>query len=143
MDASTAFPLANGFALLCWIFLIGPARWLPRAFRVMRYAVPLAFTVLYIACLLIAEPVEGAGFRTLEEVSKVFTRDWMILGGWVHYLAFDFFIGCWILDKSKQQNIAHWLILVPLALTFMFGPVGLSLFLILLGGIRWQRSKNR
>lgn len=133
MTASSIFSLANGVAFLSWIFLVAGARWLPRTFGIVRFAVPIFFAALYIPCFFISEPVEGGGFRSLEAVMTLFTREWIVLGGWLHYLAFDFFVGCWILEKAKKEGIPHWLIIIPMLFTFMLGPVGLLLFLILLG----------
>ncbi len=133
MTPDAIFSVVNTTALVAWLFLIGAARWLPRAFAVVRYAVPLFFAAVYVFCLFTGEKPEGGGFRTLEQVTALFTSQWVILGGWIHYLAFDFFVGCWILEKSKKSGIPHWLIVIPMIFTFMLGPVGLALFLLLLG----------
>jgi len=54
-----------------------------------------------------------------------------VLAGWVHYLAFDLFIGCWIVLDAQERHIKHLLLVPCLGLTFMFGPVGLLLYFIL------------
>jgi len=139
MTPSELFSLVSTFALVAWLYLIAAARWTPRVFSFVRYAVPILFSLVYIVCLLVGDPVEGGGFRTLEGVAALFTSEWALLGGWIHYLAFDFFVGCWIVSRSKEEGIHHLWVVVPLFFTFLLGPVGLLLFLILLG-VRRRRG---
>ncbi len=133
MTPEIAFKVANTAALVAWIYLVAVARWTPRAFHFVRWAVVIGFALAYIAALMAGEKPEGAGFTTLAGVTALFTSPWGVVTGWIHYLAFDFFVGCWILAHAKQRSIPHWWILIPLFLTFMFGPVGLLLYLSILG----------
>lgn len=140
MTPDQVFSLVNLTAFLSWVYLIAGARWTPRVFTVMRYAVPSLLAIIYVTCLILSEPNEEAGYQSLTEVTAIFTQPWTIVGAWIHYLAFDFFVGCWILSKAKAENIGHGWIIIPLILTFMLGPVGLFLFLILLG---FRKRKNK
>ena len=70
-------------------------------------------------------------FGSLESVKVLFTVDNAVLAGWVHYLAFDLLVGMWILDQNKELKINHLLIVPCLLGTFMFGPVGFLLFLLI------------
>jgi len=79
--------------------------------------------------LFLGEPGDEAGFGTLAEVTALFTDRWAVLAGWLHYLAFDFLVGCWILQKARDEGIAHAWVVVPLVLTFLLGPLGWMLFL--------------
>lgn len=142
MDPAVIFKIANLLALIAWIFLVFGAPLLPKVFSVVRYAVPVVLSLFYILALVVADPVEGGGFGSLAAVSALFTSDWVILGGWIHYLAFDFFVGCWIVERSKQEGIPHWWIFMPLFFTFMFGPIGLLLFLMLLGFRKWRAQSS-
>jgi len=59
------------------------------------------------------------------------------LAGWVHYLAFDLFIGSWEVRDANRHGIPPWAIIPSLILTFLFGPMGLLLyFLIRIARIR-------
>lgn len=132
MTPESVFNLVNLTAFLAWVYLITAARWTPRVFAVMRYAIPIVLALVYATCLFLSEPNEEAGYQSLAEVTAIFTQPWVIVGAWIHYLAFDFFVGCWILAKSKAEGIRHGWIIIPMIFTFMLGPVGLLLFLILL-----------
>jgi hypothetical protein len=49
---------------------------------------------------------------------------------WVHFLAFDLFVGRWIYLDSRDRQISAWLIAPVLFLTLMLGPAGFLLYLI-------------
>ena len=74
---------------------------------------------------------EGASFGSLQGVMLLFQSPTAVLGGWIHYLIFDLFIGAWIVRDAKRRDINHWLTLPILFATLMVGPVGLMLYLLL------------
>lgn len=51
--------------------------------------------------------------------------------GWVHFLAFDLFVGRWAYLDSRERRISALLMAPVLFLTLMIGPVGLLLYLAL------------
>ena len=53
---------------------------------------------------------------------------WLLLAGWLHYLAFDLLIGRWEVRDAQQRGIPHLLVIPCLALTFLFGPAGWLLY---------------
>ena len=57
------------------------------------------------------------------------SKDW-VLTGWIHYLAFDLFIGVWIFHDSLKNNIKHATIIPSLLLTLFLGPFGLLTYYI-------------
>lgn len=140
MTPESVFKIANSIAFFSWIYLIVVARLTPSVFRIVRYAVPILFAIVYVTALSLSAPNEDAGFQTLAQVTSLFTRPWAVVGGWLHYLTFDFFVGCWILEKSQSEGIKHRWIVIPMIFTFLFGPVGLLLFLSLLGVFRKKRA---
>ncbi len=70
-------------------------------------------------------------FGSLKSVMALFTEENAVLAGWVHYLAFDLLIGMWMLDQNKELKINQLLIAPCLFLTFMLGPIGFLLFIII------------
>jgi hypothetical protein len=95
MTPEQLFSIANFGALLGWLVLVvaGPKRW--AAPLVTGAILPLLFAVLYVG--LIAAHLGGTsgGFSSLAAVAALFSNPWLLLAGWVHYLAFDLFIGSW------------------------------------------------
>jgi len=74
---------------------------------------------------------EGGGFGSIGEVRILFANDSALTAGWLHYLAFDLFVGTWIARDGLAARVPALLIIPCLALTFLFGPAGLLLFLLL------------
>jgi hypothetical protein len=64
-------------------------------------------------------------------VSVLFRSPYALLAGWIHYLAFDLFTGAWEARDAAQAGISRWLVAPCLLLTFLFGPAGLALYLLL------------
>ena len=91
--------------------------------------------VLYLGIFLakIGEGAEGGGFGSLEAVSILFQSEWSLLTGWIHYLAFDLFIGAWEVRDSQRVGIPHLLVIPCLLMTFLLGPAGLAVYLLMRG----------
>ena len=130
MSPQQVFSIANSLALVSWIMLvILPRRpWVTKV--VTTKLVPGLFAILYTAIVVSLFWRSPGGFSTLASVGVLFSNPWLLLAGWVHYLAFDLLIGSWELEDSRERRIPH-LIMVPcLLLTFMFGPAGWLLYRI-------------
>ena len=87
--------------------------------------------MVYVAFVASVFGVEGGGFGSLQEVKTLFSVDGAVVAGWVHYLAFDLLIGSWELKDSQSRGISHWLVIPCMLLTFMMGPVGWGLYMLL------------
>jgi hypothetical protein len=135
LDPATAFSLGGLLAMAGWLALLAslflPAI-RPAAWTAAAAAIPAVLAVAYI--LLIAEgfgAAEGGGFGSIEEVRALFANDSALAAGWLHYLAFDLFVGCWIVREGLPAKVPPVLLVPCLALTFLFGPAGLLLFFVL------------
>jgi hypothetical protein len=130
MAPEPLFTLANTIALGAWIVL---AAWPGRrtAVNLAGVAVPAALAAGYTGIVAVQWVGSAGGFSTLEEVSLLFGNRWLLLAGWTHYLAFDLFVGAWEVRDARGRGIPHLLVLPCLALTFLFGPAGWLLYLLL------------
>ena len=128
MTDAQLFQYANTTALFSWVLLILVPK---RAAPVLRIVVPVAMALLYIWALGTAPANPDGGFGSLAQVKALFTQDRAVLAGWVHYLAFDLFVGCWIVLDAPEHRLHHLLVVPCLLLTFMFGPAGLLLYFVL------------
>jgi hypothetical protein len=63
-------------------------------------------------------------------VRALFANDAALDAGWLHYLAFDLFVGTWIVRQGALDGMHPLWLLLCLPVTFMLGPVGFLLFLI-------------
>jgi len=131
MNAEQVFSLCGFAAMAAWLILIfaGRQRW--AAALICGAAVPLLLAIAYAAVLFTHLPGSKGGFGSLAQVALLFSDPWILLAGWIHYLAFDLFIGSWEVRDSKVQGIPHLWVVPCLILTFLFGPVGLLLYFIL------------
>lgn len=73
--------------------------------------------------------LEG-GYDSLASVMLLFKNPEAVMAGWIHYLAFDLFIGAWQARNARINGISHYLILPALILTLILGPIGLIIYLI-------------
>ena len=128
MSLEQIFDLANGFALLGWLLLAFAPRWRFTHAAVVSGAMTLVLAGLYAALMLRFHGAAEGGFGSLPEVVKLFREPAIVLAGWVHYLAFDLFIGGWELRDAQRRGVPHLLVLPCLGLTLMFGPLGLLVY---------------
>ena len=87
-------------------------------------------TAYLVLIVLFFGKAEG-GFDSLANVMKLFTNEWAVLAGWIHYLAFDLFVGSWEVKDAQANGISHWFVIPCLILTFLLGPIGFLLYSIL------------
>lgn len=128
MTADQLFQLSSPLALLGWLVLVA-APLAPRiAQAVAAAAIPLLLSLAYAGLILAFWSGAPGGFGTLAEVQALFTHPHIALAGWLHYLAFDLFLGAWEVRTARAEGIPHWAVLPCLVLTFLFGPAGLLTF---------------
>ena len=121
--------MAGWLALIVALFAKG-AR--PRIIVATRFIIPVLFALAYVGLLTMgADAFKDGGFASITQVRALFMNDNALTAGWLHYLAFDLFVGTWIVEDGAQRGVAPWLIIPCLALTFMFGPAGYLLYLLL------------
>lgn len=124
MTAGQIFSVANAVSVLCWILLaiLPDRRWVTRT--VTGTAVPALFAVTYVAIVVAVLPGANGSFSTLAGVIELFANPWLVLAGWLHYLAFDLLIGTWEARDSVEHGVPRWALVPCLFLTLMFGPAG-------------------
>jgi hypothetical protein len=124
MTPDQVFSLANTVALCAWILLVV----LPRQRWVSSVLAPIAmpafFALIYVAIIVTQWKGSAGGFSSLSAVGILFSQPWLLLAGWVHYLAFDLFVGSWEVRDARERGIPHLAVVPCLLLTFLFGPAG-------------------
>ncbi len=135
MDWTLAFGAVNVIALIAWIVLIA----LPRIPALLSGVLYLGVGLLCVAYVLglvtvlsglIPNEGGGADFTTIEGVRAIFASDAGVVIGWTHYLAFDLFVGLWIVRDADAKYISRWVQAPILLATFLAGPLGLIVWLI-------------
>lgn len=137
MTPEQLFTIATRAVLPAWLLLVFLPRWRWTARLITAVLVPGLLGLVYL--WLVVGHWGGnpdAGYDSLAEVAALFADPWLLLAGWVHYLAFDLFIGAWEVRDAQGLGIHHLLVVPCLVLTFLFGPVGLVTYLALRGALR-------
>jgi hypothetical protein len=130
MTPDQIFSIANPLALLAWITLIVFPRRKMVTDVVIGIAVPALFAAAYAAILAAKWGTSTGSFSSLQGVSTLFANPWLLLAGWIHYLAFDLLIGRWEVIDAGERGVPHLAVVPCLLLTFMFGPTGWLLYMI-------------
>ena len=114
-----------------WLLMIVLPRWKATRFLIDYKIIPLLLSLLYAIYIYLAIQISGGmDFGSLSSVMALFTEENAVLAGWVHYLAFDLLVGMWMIDQNRKLRI-HPVIMAPILLaTFMLGPIGFLLFMI-------------
>ncbi len=131
MKAEQIFSIANVIAMLSWVMLAVAPRWKWTNKLIISGAVPLLLSVAYLVLIVLFFGSAEGSFSSLAGVMKLFTNEWAVLAGWIHYLVFDLFVGSWEVKDAQAKGISHWLVIPCLFLTFMLGPIGFLLYSIL------------
>lgn len=133
MTPDTVFQLANLSVLPAWLLMfVAPGTALTRLV-VYSYIYPIVLGILYIVLLVLTVQTGSGDFGSLAGVKQLFSCEWAVVLGWVHYLVFDMFIGSWELQDSRKLGISHWIMLPCLFFTLMLGPIGLLMYLLVRG----------
>jgi hypothetical protein len=125
--AELAFRLLNLAVLPWWgIWLFAPrSAWAARA--ASHGAVFLALCAVYgvlLAAFVAGGAGQGFGFDGLR---LALATPLGFLAGWTHYLAFDLFVGAWIVREASRLAVEARPYLLA---TLLAGPVGLGAFLV-------------
>ena len=133
MSAELIFSICSLPVIPGWLLLIFLPRWKWTLGLISSALIPFVLAITYLLFLVysLSNASEGGGFGSLAELSILFSDPYALLVGWIHYLAFDLFIGAWEVQDAQRNGVAHWMVVPCLLLTFIAGPVGLLLYLIL------------
>jgi len=126
MSASQAYSAFNTLALIGWIFLVlGVLANKPLLRdRLAGVWIPVFMSASYLVLMLLFLGSAEGGFGSLNAVMQMFTNPWVVVAGWIHYLAFDLFIGAYIARKMMAMGVYKWALIFILPLTFILGPIG-------------------
>ncbi|HEV7233254.1 MAG TPA: ABA4-like family protein [Sphingorhabdus sp.] len=139
MPWETIFGAANLYAMVCWAILaFAPQR--ERLITPLFYAgaglLAASYAVLIVGLLggMIDGGPGGGGtpdFTTLAGVQALFDSQGGATIGWIHYLAFDLFVGIWVARNADRHGYMRIVQIPILFFVFMAGPFGLTSYLLL------------
>ena len=102
MDADQLFAVSGPIAMTGWAVLaVSPLA--PRAAQIAAgIAIPAVLSLAYAVLILVAWSDADGGFDSLANVMMLFDSPMVALAGWVHYLAFDLFVGAWVVRRARR-----------------------------------------
>lgn len=141
------FGAANLYAMILWAALILLPRWPALLAAVLYLGVGLlCLTYATLLVALLGFGIDPGGttdatpdFTTIAGVRSIFASDGGATIGWIHYLAFDLFVGLWIARDADAKQFSRLVQAPILFATFMAGPLGLVLWL----AIRERRARKQ
>jgi hypothetical protein len=107
-----------------WVLLIlGPRRF-DLLNAVPLWIIPAGLSGVYTLIVLSRFAGVDGGFDSLASVALLMSDDWALLGGWVHFLAFDLFVGAVMAARMDRAGVGR-IVQGPILLAiFMLGPFG-------------------
>lgn len=136
IDWGLVFNAVNIIAAVGWAALILLPRWPALLSGVLYLGVGLlcliyATGLIGVLTGMIPNPDGGgADFTTIAGVRAIFASDAGVVIGWTHYLAFDLFVGLWIVRDADAKGLSRWVQAPILLATFIAGPLGLLVWLL-------------
>ena len=134
MTYEIIFNIYNTGILIFWLFLlVFPKSKLTQKMTDFPW-IPLVIAFGYIYFLGTSDSIFSVDFSSLSALTEMFqnSNPRGVAAGWLHYLAFDFWVGCWILRDSQKKGVKHAFIIFPMFFTFMLGPVGVIIYTLVL-----------
>lgn len=124
MTPDLLFSHVGTAAMAGWALLIlGPRRyaWFN---AIPLWIIPAGLSAVYAALIFSRFSGMGGGFDSLENVAILMSDRWALLAGWVHYLAFDLFVGAVMAARMDRASVGR-LVQAPILVSiFMLGPLG-------------------
>ena len=141
MTMATLFDASFLLVAPFWFLMIVLPGW-----RVTRRVVASPWIAAPAAALYLALVVPGlpgvlaaVSSPSLEAIAPMLGTPEGATVAWVHFLAFDLFVGRWVYLDARQRGVSPWVVSPLLFATLMVGPVGLLGYL----GVRGWGSRGR
>ncbi len=74
----------------------------------------------------------------IDNISELFSDKNFLIMFWIHFISINLFAGGWIVKDAQKFSINKILIIFPLIITYLIGPIGLFFYWL----IRIFYSKN-
>lgn len=141
---TTIFALSGLPVLPLWLLMIILPFW-PLTQRIIRSPLTVAIPSLFYAALVLprlAEVLPVVLRPELDALAVLLASPAGATIAWVHFLAFDLFVGRWAYFDSREHGISAWVMAPTLFTILMLGPFGLLIYLALRATVRARRPQS-
>ena len=127
------FWLNLGVLPFCFILIVFPQSQLCRIFITSIFPIfTLSLVYLYLLYLAFLSDYEFLSnfnlYLGMMNLSDLFEDNFFLIFFWVHFLSINLFCGGWIVNDSQKFSINKILMSFPLIVTYLIGPIGLTLY---------------
>ena len=127
----TIFSLSGLLTIPFWLLMIflPKWRWTHRLVKSLLIVVPalVAYSILVIPRL--GQILPAVLKPELVQIAQLLGTPEGATIGWIHFLAFDLFVGRWVFLDSRERNLNPFVMAPIIFLVLMLGPLGLLLYL--------------
>ena len=64
----------------------------------------------------------------INDISNLFSDKNFLMVFWIHFIAINLFTGGWIVKDAQKFSINKIVLIIPLVVTYLIGPLGLFLY---------------
>lgn len=133
MDLDLLFRLGNLYVMPFWLLMIFAPGWSKTAALVRSPWICIGPVLLY--GWVIAPQVPGLfadiAQPELANITAIFEAREAVFVGWMHFLAFDLFVGRWVYHDARSRGVTPFVTAPVLFATLMLGPLGFGVWLLL------------
>jgi len=64
----------------------------------------------------------------IESISELFANETFLMMFWIHFISINLFTGSWIVKDSQKFMMNKIILIIPLIITYLIGPLGLLVY---------------
>ena len=64
----------------------------------------------------------------INDLSDLFSDKSFLMMFWIHFISINLFTGGWIVKDSQKYSINKFILILPLIITYLIGPLGLFIY---------------
>ena len=64
----------------------------------------------------------------IDQLADLFKDKSYLMMFWIHFISINLFTGGWIVKDSQRLSINRFLVMIPLIITYLIGPMGLFVY---------------
>ena len=64
----------------------------------------------------------------LSNITELFSDTTFLIMFWIHFISINLFVGGWIVKDSQKFSVNKLLLIAPLIITYLIGPIGLFIY---------------
>ena len=106
IEADTLYDIVNAVAAAGWLLLVLLPQGKVTMLLVRNGALSITLAVGYVILLVLYFPGAEGGFASLQDVMQLFANPYLLVAGWLQYLAFD--AGNCAMPRGAACRIWRW-----------------------------------